>query len=252
LSGTVRYITNQPQLGVRDPFAELRLSFVDGGSPGADAKFGFNVPLGQKAAVRVASYYNRIAGFIDAVKPDLSVDDNVNDGFRAGFRAAVRFSPNEQTAITPRLVYQRVKMDGWNRFDDFNILANPFTTTRPPVTLGEVQQFFQLEEDFTDNFVLGDIMVEHDFGDLVLTSITSYTYRDVLVVRDAGALTSSITGGSEGLPENVYTLNAPLNDATNADMFAQEVRVAGGDDRFPWVAGGSSATRVVNTVRSFR
>jgi iron complex outermembrane receptor protein len=196
------------------------------------------VPLGQKAAVRVASYYNRIAGFIDAVKPDLSVDDNVNDGFRAGFRAAVRFSPNEQTAITPRLVYQRVKMDGWNRIDDFNILANPFTTTRPPVTLGERQQFIQLEEDFTDDFVLGDIMVEHDFGDLELTSITSYTYRDVLVVRDAGALTSSITGGSEGLPENVYTLNAPLNDATNADVFAQEVRVAGGDDRFPWVAGG--------------
>jgi iron complex outermembrane receptor protein len=32
LSGTVRYITNQPQLGVRDAFAEIGLSFVDGGS----------------------------------------------------------------------------------------------------------------------------------------------------------------------------------------------------------------------------
>ena len=33
-----------------------------------------------------------------------------------------------------------------------------------------------------------------------LTSITSYTHRDILVVRDAGALTASITGGSIGLP----------------------------------------------------
>jgi iron complex outermembrane receptor protein len=167
------------------------------------------------------------------------VDDDVNSGFRSGFRAAVRFVPNERTVITPRVVYQRVKMDGWNRIDDYNILANPFTTTRPPVTLGERQQFTQLEEDFTDDFALADVMIEHFFGGLALTSITSYTYRDVLVVRDAGALTSSITGGSEGLPENVYTLDAPLNDATTADVWAQEVRVGGGNDTaFPWVAGG--------------
>ena len=238
LSGTVRYITNQPQLGVRDVFAELGLSFVDGGSPGADAKLGVNLPLGERAALRVASYYNRIAGFIDAVRPDLSVDDNVNDGFRSGFRAAVRFSPNERTAFTPRLVYQKVKMDGWNRIDEYNILANPFTTTRPPVTLGARQQFIQLQEDFSDDFLLADVLIEHDFGDLMLTSVTSYTYRDVLVVRDAGALTSSINGGSDGFPENVYTLDAPLNDATTANVWSQEVRVAGGTDTFPWVAGG--------------
>ena len=238
LSGTVRYITNQPELGTREAFAELGLNFLDDGGPGADVKFGFNLPVGTRAAVRVASYYNRIAGFIDAVRPDLSVDDDVNDGFRTGFRASAKFSPNDRLSVTPRVVYQRVKMDGWNRVDDYNILANPFTTTRPPVTLGERQQFTQLQEDFTDDFVLADAMIEYGLGDLRLTSITSYTYRDLLVVRDAGALTSSITGGSEGLPQNVYTLDAPLNDATNANVFAQEVRVAGGSDRFPWVAGG--------------
>ena len=73
-----------------------------------------------------------------------------------------------------------------------------------------------------------------------LTSITSYTDRDVLVVRDATALTASITGGSIGLPQNVYTLDAPLDDATTAKSFTQELRLAGGDDRFDWVAGASS------------
>jgi iron complex outermembrane receptor protein len=56
-------------------------------------------------------------------------------------------------------------------------------------------------------------------------------------VRDAGALTSSITGGSVGLPQNVYTLNAPLNDATEAKVWTQEVRLAGGKNRFHWVGG---------------
>ena len=36
-------------------------------------------------------------------------------------------------------------MDGWNRIDAFNILANPFTTTRPAVDLGEREQFTQIE-----------------------------------------------------------------------------------------------------------
>ena len=238
LTGTVRYITNQPELSVTKGFAELGLSGVDGGSAGGNAKFGFNVPLGDKAALRVASYYDRIAGYIDTVQPDLTANDDVNDGFRTGLRAAARIAPSPRLSITPRLVYQRVGMDGWNRIDDFNILANPFTTTRPAVTLGGRTQFTQLEEKFTDDFVLGDVNIEYNFGDLLLTSITSYTYRDILVIRDAGALTSSITGGTIGLDESVYTLDAPLDDATKAQVWTQELRVAGGKDRYPWVAGG--------------
>jgi iron complex outermembrane receptor protein len=238
VSGTVRYITNQPMLGTTKGFAEFDLRTVAGGGMGGDAKFGFNVPLTDKAALRVASYYDRTAGYIDALQPDGSVDESVNDGFRSGVRAAARIVPNERLSITPRLFYQRVKMNGWNRGDLFNILANPYTTTRPAATLGEREQFTQLEETFTDDFVLGDVNINYRIGDLTLTSITSYVYRDILVVRDATALTASITGGTIGLPENVYTLDAPLDDATTAKVWTQEVRVAGGKERFPWVAGG--------------
>jgi iron complex outermembrane receptor protein len=238
LTGTVRYITNQPEMGATKGFAELGLSGVNGGSAGGNAKFGFNVPLGDKAALRVASYYDRTAGYIDSVQPDLTTQENVNDGFRTGLRASARITPSPQLSITPRLVFQRVAMDGWNRVDDFNILANPFTTTRPAVTLGGRTQFTQLDEEFTDDFVLGDVNLDYTFGDLLLTSITSYTYRDILVIRDAGALTSSITGGSVGLSENIYTLDSPLDDATKANVWTQELRVAGGKNRYPWVAGG--------------
>jgi iron complex outermembrane receptor protein len=238
LSGTVRYITNQPQLGVTNGVVELGGSVAAGGAPGGSTKLAFNVPLGDTAALRITSYYNRLAGYIDAVQPDGTVREDVNDGFRTGVRAAVRIVPNDRLSITPRLVYQKVEMDGWNRIDVFNILANPFTTSRPAVTLGERSQFTQLNEDFTDDFVLGDLNISYNFGNLALTSVTSYVDRNVLVVRDATTLTASITGGSIGLPENVYTLDAPLYDDTTANAWTQELRLSGGRERFRWVGGG--------------
>src|SRR5688500_1555480 len=50
LSGTVRYISNQPEIGVRKYFGELTASTISGGSMGGNAKVGFNVPLGDRAA----------------------------------------------------------------------------------------------------------------------------------------------------------------------------------------------------------
>ena len=239
LSGTVRYITNQPQPKVTSGFAELDASGVQGGNMGANIKAGFNAPLGDNSAARVVGYYDRLPGFIDAVQPDLNVKKHVNDGFRSGVRAAVKLAPNDRVSITPRIVYQRVDMNGWNRADAYNILANPYTTTRPAVTLGDYRQFTQLQEKYTDDFVLGDVDISYNFGNVALTSITSYTYRNILVVRDAGALTSSITGGSIGLPENIYTLDSPLNDYTKAKAWTEEVRLAGGihNRRLEWVAG---------------
>ncbi len=238
LSGTVRYISNQPELGKRSWFGELGGNTLSGGNQGGNAKLGFNLPAGDKAAFRVAAYYTRTAGYVDAVQPDLSVKEDVNTGDRTGVRVALKIAPNERLSITPRVVYQKTEADGWNRADAYNILGNPYTTSRPAVSLGEREQFTQIGEPFEDDFTLADLNVRYDFGGAVLTSITSYTKRDVLVVRDAGALTSSITGGSIGLPENVYTLDSPLDDATTAKVWTQELRLSGTKDRLSWVLGG--------------
>jgi iron complex outermembrane recepter protein len=238
LSGTVRYISNQPELSTNATFGETGVSWIDGGGPGHNAKLGFNVPLGDKAAFRVAGYGNRLGGWMDAVQPNFTVNNAVNGGDRTGVRAALRLVPSSQLSITPRIVYQNVKMEGWNRKDTFNILANPFTTSRQPVTLGPRQLFTQINEPFTDEFTLADVNMKYDFGGVSLTSITSYTHRDILVVRDAGALTSSITGGSIGLPESIYTLDAPLNDATKSNVWSQELRLSGSQGKVRWLIGG--------------
>ncbi|HEV2853566.1 MAG TPA: TonB-dependent receptor [Thermoanaerobaculia bacterium] len=236
-SGTLRYITNQPRLGERETVAELTANTLTDGESGGSAKVAVNAPLGDKAALRLTAFFNSFGGFVDSVQPNLRVREDVNGGERSGGRLALRFQPNDRLTITPRVLYQKVNMDGWNREDAFNILGNPYTTSRPAVQLDERQQFTQFEEPFTDEFLLTDLNIGYDFGNLTLTSITAYTDRDVLVVRDATALTASITGGSIGLPANIYTLNAPLDDATTAKVWTQELRLAGEGDRLDWVTG---------------
>ena len=238
VGGTVRYITNQPETGATSVFGEVGGAAIGGAGTGGDFKVGFNTPLSDKAARCISSYYNRLAGWMDAVQPDLSIRPNVNAGDREGVRIALGLSPDENLTITPRFAYQKVAMDGWNRIDEYNILANPFTTTRPAVTLGDRQLFTQIDEPFTDKFLLGDLNVKYNFGGAQLTSVTSFSNRDVLVVRDSGALTSSVTGGSIGLGPEVFTLDAPLNDKTHGSGWTQELRLSGTTGRFQWVGGG--------------
>jgi len=258
-TGTLRYMSNQPALGGKAKvFGEFGGNTIDGGNQGGNVKLGVNAPLGSKAALRVAGYYTRFAGYIDtpgiqrtasgAIRPDTGTTTrDVNTGDRTGVRAAIRIAPNDRLSITPRIVYQKATTDGWNRIDAYNIMANPYTTTRPPVTLGEREQFTQIREPFSDKFVLGDLNISYKFGTVTLTSITSYTDRNIDVVRDATALTGGYTSLIWGVSENVYTLNAPLDDATHAKVFTQEIRFSGGNNRFQWVAGGFYA----NTKRNY-
>ncbi len=238
LGGTVRYVSNQPELGVSRTFGEAEVTAIDYGDPGSSAKLGINAPLGDKAAARIVAYSTRTGGWMDAVQPNLRVDQNVNGNDRTGVRGALRLQPSSRFSITPRVVYQQVKADGWNRIDAFNILANPYTTTRPKVTLGGRSLFTQMQEPVTDKFLLSDVNLQYDLGGATLTSVTSYTHRNILVVRDATALTASITGGTFRLPQNIYTLDAPLYDHTNSIVWTQEVRLAGSRDRLHWLVGG--------------
>ncbi len=236
-SGTVRYITNPPKIGVTEAFGEFSVNGITDGEAGGSTKVAVNAPIGATSALRVSAYYTKTGGFVDAVQPGLRVKEDVNSSDRSGVRLAFKAQPNEQLTITPRIIYQEVNADGWNRADAFNILGNPFTTTRPAVKLGEREQFTQIEEPFSDEFLLADLNIEYKFDAATLTSISSYTDRDVLVVRDATALTASITGGSIGLPQRVYSIDAPLDDATKVKVLTQEVRLSGDRDRLDWVGG---------------
>jgi iron complex outermembrane receptor protein len=242
LSGTVRYITNQPDPARNEANVDLTLGTIDDGEATGAARGMLNIPFGS-GALRVAAYYNQFGGFIDAKQPDGRTKEDVNGGSRTGARIAATFNVGDSVAITPRLVYQEVDMDGFNRVDVWNILGNEYNTEVPAVAVGEREQFTQLEEKFEDEFTLLDLTISWDLGDMELTSVTSYTERDLLVLRDATQLTGSITGQpgvltANGYGPDVYTLDGPLSDETDVSMFTQEVRLASsGEGRLDWLVG---------------
>ena len=74
LAGTVRYITNQPEVGVSEGFGEFSLNSVGDGGMGGNAKVAVNVPVGDAAAMRITAYHTAFGGFMDAVQPDLNYE----------------------------------------------------------------------------------------------------------------------------------------------------------------------------------
>jgi iron complex outermembrane recepter protein len=130
VGGTLRYITNQPQLGRTEGMVEANVNMVEESDIGYHLKGMINVPLGPTAAVRAVAYGTHYAGFIDALGP--AGGKNVNDGSRIGGRLALLWEPTPDLMITPRVVYQEAKANGFNRQDVFNLYSNPFTSRRTP------------------------------------------------------------------------------------------------------------------------
>ncbi len=238
VGGTVRYITNQPKLGAFEGTVEGNINLVDGDDIGGHLKGAVNAPLGDKAAVRAVGYYTRYGGFINARREGGGVTEDVNDGERYGGRLAVTFEPSENLSITPRVIYQKISTNGFNRQEVFNLYANPFTTTRPAVTFREREQHLLLSEGFEDETMIGDATIKIGFGGVDLTSVSSYTDRDILVSRDASALTGSVSVDL-GFPTAGVLLPSNLRDTTKVQSFTQELRLSSNDDGpFQWVLGG--------------
>ncbi|MGZ8306713.1 MAG: TonB-dependent receptor [Allosphingosinicella sp.] len=236
VGGTIRYITNQPDVDKVEGLVEANVNLVRDNF-GGHLKGAINVPLGDTAAIRVVGYHTEYAGFINARLSGNAVEENVNNGRRTGGRIALLFQPTPDISITPRVVYQEVRANGFNRQEVYNLYANPFTTTRPPVTFGEREQFLLLGEDFKDDTLLADLTASADLGGVELTSVTTYINRDILVSRDASALTGSVSVDL-GYPTAGVLLPSNLVDTTDLKTWTQELRISSsGDGPFQWLLG---------------
>ncbi len=177
---------------------------------------------GSGVAIRAVGYYTEYGGFIDAFGP--AAGENVNGGHRAGGRIAIAFEPSPGFRITPRVLYQEIRANGFNRQEVFNLYSNRFTT--PPRIYDEREQYLLLRESFSDNTLLADLTAEIELGDdFSLTSISTYIDRDIVVSRDASALTGSVSVDL-GYPNAGVNLPSNLVDTTDLETIAQEVRLA--------------------------
>ena len=238
VGGTIRYITNQPDPDAVEGLIEGNLNLVDGDDIGGHLKGAINLPLSEKAAVRAVGYHTEYGGFIDARREGGGRDEDVNSGSRTGGRLALSLMPTEDVTITPRIVYQEIEADGFNRQEVFNLYANPFTTTRPAVSFGEREQYLLLDERFKDETMIADLTASVGLGGVELTSVTSYIDRDIVASRDASALTGSVSVDL-GFPAAAVLLPSNLVDTTALETITQELRLASdGDGPFQWLIGG--------------
>ena len=239
VGGTVRYITNQPKLGVTEGAVEAGINAFDGGSFGYGAKGAVNVPMGEKAALRLVGYGEKFGGFIDAIGPAGGKD--VNDGRRYGGRLSLLLEPTDGIRITPRVIYQDVQANGFNRAERYNLYYNPLISAAQ--VLPENTQYLLLREQFRDKTTLADLNISADLGDTVqMTSVTSYINRDILVSRDASALTGSVYvsfAGAAAAAAGGARLPSNLLDTTKLKQWTQELRLAStGNGPLQWVLGG--------------
>ena len=100
----------------------------------------------------------------------------------------------------------------------------------------------KLREKFKDETVLADLTGSIGFGGVELTSISSYIDRDILVSRDASALTGSVYvsfAGADPAAAGGADLNSNLRDTTKLKQLTQELRLGStGAGPFQWVFGG--------------
>lgn len=236
VGGTLRYITNQPNTQKVEGEIEADANQIDHGGAGGSIKGAVNVPVDDKVAVRAVGYYTRYGGFIDALHPGGTVTNDVNSGERYGGRLAVLLKPTEAITLTPRVVYQKVTADGFNREEVFNLYANPFAV--PPTTFRDRQQYLLLPEQFRDEFKLADLTANIGLGPVAITSVSSYSRRNILASRDASALTGSVSVDLK-LPTGAVLLPSNLRDTTRLRQFTQEVRLSSTYvGPFQWVVGG--------------
>jgi iron complex outermembrane receptor protein len=235
IGGTIRYITNEAKLRVNEGVVETNINTIADGGTGGSLKAALNVPMGDAAAMRLVAYATRFGGWIDALGPGGGKD--VNKGDRMGGRLSFTFQPSNDVTITPRLVYQKVTADGFNRQDEYNLYANPFTTTVPPVTFDDRQQYLLQREKFEDKTTIADVVAKVGFRGFDLTSVTTYTDRSILVSRDASALTGSVSVDL-AYPTAGVLLPSRLNDTTDFKGFTQELRFSSnGKGPLQWLAG---------------
>ncbi len=244
VGGTIRYISNQPNLDAVEGHVEIDINTVTDGESGWHLKGMVNMPLADgKAALRLVAYTTDYAGFIDArMESTGEFKEDVNSGSRSGIRAALRYAPNENLTITPRIVYQEAEADGFNRQEIFNVFANPYTTTRPPIQLGPRQQHLLLNEKFTDDTLLVDIVVEAGFSNFDLTFVASVLDREILVSRDASALTGSVSIDVE-IGDAATLLPSNLRDTTDMSQTTFELRASSNSDgAWQWLVGAFNST----------
>ena len=225
--GAVVVTTTAPKLGEFEAYAE-----VDIGNFGRNDYEGVVNIGGETWAVRLGAASQSRDGFGFGVRRDgfddltgTLTDTEFADDDEVFYKASVLFEPNDQLSIRVNADYHEVdeSLLGTRVLNDGNLFGFIPVAVSTPVELGP---FAASNQQFSDPFVVADesnvnATINYDFGDIDLTSITSYRDQNLSL-------------------NNPFAGAAMVQTGQDSDIFAQELRLAGQaiDDRLQWQVGG--------------
>jgi outer membrane receptor protein involved in Fe transport len=215
MSGTIRVIANEPDPSAYAATLEGGTSTTRRGGMNYDGRGMVNIPLSQdRLALRMSGYLGRNEGFIDNAATD---SRDVNDERTSGLRVAASLLATETLTLNAKSFYQRVETDGRQESDS-------------PAGFGRFEQNRQTPEPFTSELLVNNFEFRLELAGAELLSSTSRLRREV--ARD-----TDLTGFLEAALA-ITDIPASLQNRTDLDQFAQEVRLTSSHDgRLQWVAG---------------
>ncbi|MEQ8801254.1 MAG: TonB-dependent receptor, partial [Haliea sp.] len=208
MGGNVRLITKQPSTEGFEGMFHAGSSVTDEGGLNYTADGAVNIPMiDDTLSARISAFYNYEEGFFDKglgprTAPPTEVRKNIDDLTAQGGQIALRWEPTDELTITPRIMYQKVEMDGF-RFAD-----------REPGNFLQ-RQILGLPEGGEDEWYLGSLTVDYATEYGALTSSTSYFERDVFEFEDATDAQAAFFG---------VLLPSPISRARGLERFVQELR----------------------------
>ena len=127
-TGTIRIISNKPELGVTSGRLDAEVNKVSHGDWGGSLEGMINLPISDRIAFRGVAFYQRDGGYIDNVLgtrtyanpdgPDFVnnnsdlVEKNFNDLRTYGGRAALKIDLDDNWTVTPTILHQNSKSSG--------------------------------------------------------------------------------------------------------------------------------------------
>ena len=182
-AGTIRIITNKPDPSQFSAAYAVEGNTLTDGGDGFLAEGYVNLPLSDKAAIRLVGWDRHDAGFIDNVHGTrtfpstlvaprtpittdnaASVKKDYNSADTYGARAALRIDLNDSWTITPGVMFQKQTTDGNFGFDR---------------SLGKFKVAHGYPENSDDQWVQAALTVEGKIGNFDVVYAGSYLNRNV-------------------------------------------------------------------------
>jgi iron complex outermembrane receptor protein len=180
--GTLRYITNQPDLTDTHATVKTTLSETDGGGFNQEVDGLVNQPLiPGEVAVRAMAFERDYDGYIDRYPTNPNnylavlsgpVVHDINTEKTYGGRVALEAKPTDSFSATLSAYFQDME------------LGAPFTFDDPPGTFDDPIQSRLVSEPSTDRFSLYSLTLQGDIQAVHVISSTSYTDRLVNNTED--------------------------------------------------------------------